>query len=66
MKTLIVEREWLSAYKQTTTLRDSKGGVVAIIREHTKQPKYNTPTITLKKLSKSIEYKLDWSQIILK
>lgn len=63
METLVVFREWLSAYNQTTTLRTREGKVVAIIREHNKQPKKGTKEIKLTRLGKQTTYKLDWSQI---
>lgn len=63
MEILIVERNWQSAYNQTTTLKTKEGKVVEIIREHTKQPKKNTPTITITKLGKSKTYALDWSKL---
>ncbi len=63
MESLIVERNWQSAYNQTTTLKSKDGKVVEVIREHTKQPKKNSKTITITKLGKSKTYTLDWSQI---
>jgi hypothetical protein len=63
MEILIVERDWQSAYNQTTTLRNKEGRVVGIIREHTKQPKKGTETIKLTKLGRQTEYLLDWSKI---
>jgi len=63
MDILTVERDWQSAYNQTTTLKSKDGKVVDIIREHTKQPKKNTKTITVTKLGKSKIYSLDWSNI---
>lgn len=63
MKTLIVERDFKSAYNQTTILKTEKGKVIAIIREHTQQPRKNQETIVLTKLNKQTEYMLDWSQI---
>ncbi len=63
MDTLIVERDWQSAYNQTTILKNSEGKVVSIITNHTKQPKKDTLTITITKLGKEKTYKLDWSKI---
>lgn len=63
MEVLIVERDWQSAYKQTTTLRDKEGKVVSIIREHINQPKKGTKEIVLTKLGKRTTYTLDWSNI---
>ncbi len=63
METLIVERDWQSAYNQTTTLRSKEGKVVKIISEHINQPKKNQKTIVITKLGKSKTYSLDWSQI---
>lgn len=63
MEVLIVERDWQSAYNQTTTLRNESGKVVAVIGRHTKQPKKGTETIKLTKLGKQTEYLLDWSKI---
>lgn len=63
MEILTVERDWQSAYNQTTTLKNEVGKVVSIIREHTKQPKKGSKTIVLTKLGKQVEYLLDWSNI---
>lgn len=63
METLVVERDWQSAYNQTTTLKTKAGKVIKVIREHTKQPKKGSKTIVVTKLGKQIEYLLDWSNI---
>lgn len=63
MDTLIVERDWKSAYNQSTTLKNNLGKVIAVISGHTKQPKKGTTTITLTKLGKQTTYLLDWSKI---
>lgn len=63
MEILTVHREWITAYKQTTFLKTREGKVVEIIREHTKQPKKGSETITLTKLGKEKTYKLDWSKV---
>jgi hypothetical protein len=63
VETLIVERDWQSAYNQTTTLRNKEGKVVSVIREHIKQPKKGSKTIVLTKLGKQVKYLLDWSKI---
>jgi hypothetical protein len=63
MESLTVEREWITSYRQTTILKTKEGRVVEIIREHTKQPKKATPTITLTKLGKQKTYLLNWSKV---
>lgn len=63
MEILIVERDWQSAYNQITTLKNTKGEVIQVIREHTKQPKKGSKTIVITKLGKQTEYLLDWSNI---
>lgn len=63
MEVLIVERDWKSAYNQTTTLKTSEGKVIEVIRENNKQPRYNKKEITITKLGKSQTYKLDWSNV---
>ena len=63
MESLIVERDWQSAYNQTTTLKSKDGKVVEVIREHIKQPKKNTKTITITKLGKETTYSLCWEAI---
>lgn len=63
MESLTVERDWQSAYNQTTTLKSKDGKVVEVIREHTKQPKKSNKTITITKLGKSKIYSLDWSNV---
>lgn len=63
MEILTVERDWQSAYNQTTTLKNEVGKVVSVIREHTKQPKKGSKTIILTKLGRQTEYLLDWSKI---
>jgi hypothetical protein len=63
MESLTVEREWITSYRQTTILKTKEGRVVEIIREHTKQPKKGTPTITLTKLGKQKTYLLNWSKV---
>jgi hypothetical protein len=63
VEVLVVERDWQSAYNQTTTLKTREGKVIEIIREHTKQPKKNTPTIVLTKMGNKKEYALCWDNI---
>ena len=59
MDTLIVHRDWQSAYNQTTVLKDCNNKVKVIINSSIKQPKMNCKTITVK----GIEYSLDWGLI---
>lgn len=63
LEVLFVEREWVSAYNQLTTLKTTEGKVVAIIREHNKQPRKGSKTIALTNRGIKTTYKLDWSNI---
>lgn len=48
MEALTVERDWSSAYVQTTILRDSFGRVKKIITSPLQQPKKKDKTVTIK------------------
>jgi len=59
MITLIVYREWESAYNQRTILKDMQGKTKAIISSSIRQPKRNQKTIVINCWT----YALDWSNV---
>ncbi len=59
MITLIVFREWSSAYVQTTILKDMQGKTKAIISSSIRQPKRGQKEITIN----CFKYALNWDNV---
>lgn len=59
LKTLYVERNWVSSYVQTTILKDENNKVKAIISSSLKQPKFNQKTIVINCWT----YSLNWENV---
>lgn len=59
METLIVNRNWLSSYNQTTVLKTADNKIKAIFNSSLKQPKRNQKTIVIN----CNTFLLNWEQV---